>query len=58
MFLFYRCGLVALAMADSILHKDVTVEQLSEASKNQGFTKQGEIFSCMFTQVIGTLEFV
>lgn len=47
-----QCGLVAAAMADSILHKDVTVEQLSEASKSQGYTKQGEIFSALFLERI------
>ena len=49
LFYVYRCGLVALAMANSIFNKDVTVEQLSEASQSQGFSKQGEIFSCKST---------
>ncbi|XP_045164436.2 UPF0692 protein C19orf54 homolog [Mercenaria mercenaria] len=47
-----QCGLVAAAMADSILHKDVTVEQLSEASQSQGFSKQGEIFSSLYLEKI------
>ena len=42
----FRCGLVALAMADSVLNNGVNIEKISEASKRKGISKQGEIFSC------------
>ena len=52
MFTFFcllsRCGLVALAMADSVLNNGVTIEKVTEASKRKGFSKQGEMFSCKF----------
>lgn len=52
-----QCGLVALAMADSILHKDVTVEQLLEASQKQKFSKQGEIFSALYLEKLALEAF-
>ncbi|KAL4238911.1 hypothetical protein ACF0H5_003618 [Mactra antiquata] len=42
-----QCGIVALAMANSILQCDVTVEQLTEASQKHGFSTQGEMFSAV-----------
>lgn len=45
-----QCGLVALAMVDSVLHKNITVEQLYKDSQSQGFSKQGEIFSAQFLE--------
>lgn len=47
-----QCGLVALAMADSVLNNGVTVEKLSEASKRKGFSKQGEIFSSRNLEIL------
>lgn len=43
-------GLVALAMVDSVLHKDITVEQLCKDSQTQGFSKHGEIFSVHYLE--------
>lgn len=47
-----QCGLVALAMADSVLNNGVTVEKLSEASKRKGFSTQGEIFSSRNLEIL------
>ena len=44
--LAFRCGLVALAMADSVLNNGVNIEKITEASRRKGISKQGEMFSC------------
>lgn len=53
-----QCGLVALAMASSILKKLVSPEQLMELAQLKDFTKQGEMFSanemeCLAGEVYG-----
>jgi len=51
-----RCGLVALAMADSILQREVSLDQLTAASQAQGFSKQGEIFSGGYGEIISMFK--
>ncbi|KAH3851372.1 UPF0692 protein C19orf54 homolog [Dreissena polymorpha] len=52
-----QCGLVALAMAESVLHKEVTLDQLSAISQAQGFSKQGEMFSAKFMEQTARLSY-
>lgn len=50
--LFYRCGLVALAMASQEYTKPVSVSQLLAEARVRGFTQHGEMYSVDF---MGTL---
>ena len=45
-------------MADSILKKEVKLDQLTEISQAQGFSKQGELFSGKGLTCIGLLKIV
>ncbi|WAR29214.1 CS054-like protein [Mya arenaria] len=52
-----QCGLVALAMGESILQREVSLDQLTTISQAQGFSKQGEMFSANNMEQLARLAF-